>query len=81
MPTRSQSCAGSCGARDLITFFGKLPTTDDSIVLASPGKPSADLADAMSELGIEYRTIGDAYAPRDVEAAFLEGFEVGFAVQ
>jgi len=52
----------------------------DSIVLASPGKPSDDLAEAVQYLDIAYRIIGDAYAPRDVEAAILEGYEAGFHI-
>lgn len=49
----------------------------DSIVIAEPGRPRGELADELAHDGIEVRVIGDAYAPRDVEAAVLEGFETG----
>ena len=49
----------------------------DSIVVASPGRPCDGIAHALSAGGPEVRVVGDAYAPRDVESAVLEGFEVG----
>lgn len=51
----------------------------DTIVLAAPGVPEDGLVATADKLGIARRAIGDAYAPRDVEAAILEGFEAGFA--
>jgi hypothetical protein len=52
----------------------------DSIVLASPGLPRDALAAPLAARGISHRVIGDAYAPRDVEAAILDGFHVGAAL-
>ena len=49
----------------------------DTIVIAEPGRPRGELADLMSQDGFPMHVVGDAYAPRDVEAAILEGFEVG----
>jgi hypothetical protein len=49
----------------------------DSIVVAEPGRPRDGLAAAFSQDGFPVHVIGDAYAPRDVEAAILEGFETG----
>ncbi len=49
----------------------------DSIVVAAPGRPRATLAEALARDPVAVRVVGDAYAPRDVEAAILEGFEVG----
>lgn len=46
----------------------------DTIVVASPGRPRDELADPVRRAGIPCHVIGDAYAPRDVEAAILEGF-------
>ena len=49
----------------------------DRIVVASPGTPDHAFADELAPLAIECHAIGDAYAPRDIEAAILEGFERG----
>jgi hypothetical protein len=49
----------------------------DSIVLGEPGRPNAGLAEQFNEDPFPIHVIGDAYAPRDVEAAILEGFETG----
>ncbi|MCP4380243.1 MAG: FAD-dependent oxidoreductase [Hyphomicrobiales bacterium] len=45
----------------------------DSVVVVAPGRPDERIASVVAEAGIAVRTIGDAYAPRDVEAAILEG--------
>ena len=52
----------------------------DSIVLASAGVPQQAAAADLDARGLPWRAIGDAYAPRDVEAAILEGFELGVAL-
>ncbi len=49
----------------------------DSIVIAEPGRPRGELAELMSQDAWPVHVIGDAYAPRDAEAAILEGFEIG----
>ena len=49
----------------------------DSIVVAAPGRPDETLAAAITARGMAVRTIGDAYAPRDIEAAILEGHLAG----
>jgi hypothetical protein len=36
-------------------------------------------AEALAARRTSTRVIGDAYAPRDVEAAILEGWDVGLA--
>lgn len=51
----------------------------DTIVVAGAGQPHSVMSEALAELGIEARVIGDAYAPRDVEAAILEGWQTGLA--
>ena len=58
------------GREERITDF-------DSIVIAAPGRPNDALASAISSRGIAARTIGDAFAPRDIEAAILEGHMAG----
>ena len=52
----------------------------DTVVLAEPGRPRDALAAALADDGVPVHVIGDAYAPRDVEAAILEGFEIGRAI-
>jgi 2,4-dienoyl-CoA reductase-like NADH-dependent reductase (Old Yellow Enzyme family) len=48
----------------------------DTIVLVTHGTPLADLAEALAGT-VELRRIGDCVAPRDVEAAILDGHRVG----
>jgi NADPH-dependent 2,4-dienoyl-CoA reductase/sulfur reductase-like enzyme len=45
----------------------------DVIVVAAPGQPDDRLAAAIAADGMAVQTIGDAYAPRDIEAAILAG--------
>ena len=52
----------------------------DTIVVASAGRPQSALGDELAGLGVTARVIGDAYAPRDVEAAILDGWEAGLAI-
>ncbi len=49
----------------------------DSIVVAAPGRPHTGLSKGLEAAGIRHVLVGDAYAPRDMEAAILEGFEAG----
>ncbi len=49
----------------------------DHIIMVTPGAPDDGLKVALDGAGITVHAIGDAYAPRDVEAAILEGFELG----
>jgi len=51
----------------------------DTIVLASPGQPRDELAKVAQALGLASTIVGDAYAPRDAEAAILDGFQAGMA--
>jgi thioredoxin reductase len=60
-----------------ITGETTLSRAYDSIVVAAPGLPQTGLCRGLEAAGIAHVLIGDAYAPRDVEAAILEGFEVG----
>jgi 2,4-dienoyl-CoA reductase-like NADH-dependent reductase (Old Yellow Enzyme family) len=52
----------------------------DTIVWADPGLPRDELLGSLSEHVTEVRAIGDAYAPRDIEAAFLDGYEAAITV-
>jgi 2,4-dienoyl-CoA reductase-like NADH-dependent reductase (Old Yellow Enzyme family) len=57
-----------------------LPLRDyDTIVWADPGLPRDNLL-AELEGHCEVRAIGDAYAPRDIEAAFLDGYEAALVL-
>ncbi|MGH2339887.1 FAD-dependent oxidoreductase [Segnochrobactraceae bacterium EtOH-i3] len=68
-----------------VTFrnpFTGLRTEDgpwDTIILAVPGRPRDELVAGIAALGIDCRVIGDAYAPRDTEAAILDGHAAGLA--
>ncbi|EPX81867.1 NAD(P)-binding protein [Salipiger mucosus] len=52
----------------------------DSIVLADPGLPRDTLRAPLEAAGLTVRAIGDCYAPRDIEAAFLDGYEAALAL-
>ena len=52
----------------------------DTIVVASAGRPQSAFGDELLGFGVTARVIGDAYAPRDAEAAILEGWEAGSAI-
>jgi hypothetical protein len=52
----------------------------DSIVVVSPPQPDLTLEPVLLELGIAYRVIGDAVAPRLAAQAFKDGHEAGLAV-
>ncbi|MDQ0390491.1 oxidoreductase [Labrys monachus] len=84
---RFRATAEACGFEGgLVTFlnpFTRITASDgpyDTIVVAAPGLPRDELAGAAKARGIECRVIGDAYAPRDVEAAMLEGHEAGATI-
>lgn len=49
----------------------------DTIIAVNPGLPRDDLVAEVAARGLPCHIIGDAYAPRDVEAAILEGMQVG----
>jgi len=56
------------------------PRSYDTIVLADPGLPRDDLMGPLQgKVGI-LRAVGDAYAPRDIEAAFLDGYEAALTL-
>jgi 2,4-dienoyl-CoA reductase-like NADH-dependent reductase (Old Yellow Enzyme family) len=58
-----------------------LPVRDyDTIVWADPGMPRDGLLAELEGRVGTVRAIGDAYAPRDIEAAFLEGYEAALAL-
>lgn len=52
----------------------------DTIVWADPGIPRDGLLAELEGRVDTVRAIGDAYAPRDIEAAFLEGYEAALAL-
>ncbi|GGG76384.1 oxidoreductase [Salipiger pallidus] len=56
------------------------PIEVDTIVVADPGLPRNELFEPLETAGINVRAIGDAYAPRDIEAAFLDGYEAAIAL-
>lgn len=47
-----------------------------ALVMATPGLPNDELATRLEEAGLPAVTIGDARAPRLLDAAIREGFEV-----
>ncbi|QQA41968.1 FAD-dependent oxidoreductase [Pelagovum pacificum] len=64
---------------NLMTRTETMRLASDTVVAVVPGLPDTHLGSALTEAGISNRTIGDAYAPRDAEAAILEGHEAGLA--
>lgn len=68
------------GQVTLVSPFTRLSrqgATYDTIIYAAPGIPRDDLAEAARRHAIPVRIVGDAYAPRDTEAAILDGFTAG----
>ncbi len=58
-----------------------LPPRDyDTIVWADPGLPRDELLADLEGHVAQVRAIGDAYAPRDIEAAFLDGYEAAITL-
>lgn len=56
------------------------PREYDTIVWADPGLPRDELVAALDGRVALVRAIGDAYAPRDIEAAILDGYEAAIAL-
>jgi 2,4-dienoyl-CoA reductase-like NADH-dependent reductase (Old Yellow Enzyme family) len=52
----------------------------DTLVLCTGHTPVADLADAIEDLALEVRVIGDAASPRTAEEAIYEGLRIGTEV-
>ncbi|MGO9995392.1 MAG: FAD-dependent oxidoreductase [Steroidobacteraceae bacterium] len=52
----------------------------DTLVLCTGHAPVTDLADAIEDLCVDVRIIGDAAAPRTAEEAVYEGFRAGAEV-
>ncbi|MBP1849355.1 NAD(P)-binding protein [Rhizobium halophytocola] len=52
----------------------------DTIVWADPGIPRDGLLAELEGRVGEVRAIGDAYAPRDIEAAFLDGYQAALSL-
>lgn len=52
----------------------------DSLVVVAPPQPDLSIVPVLKELGISYRVVGDAHAPRLGMQAFKEGHEAGLAV-
>lgn len=58
-----------------------LPGRDyDTIVWVDPGHPRDELRDDLEGQVAELHAIGDAYAPRDIEAAFYDGYRAALAI-
>jgi 2,4-dienoyl-CoA reductase-like NADH-dependent reductase (Old Yellow Enzyme family)/thioredoxin reductase len=68
---------GKVQFRNPMTGETMFSQTYDSIVVAAPGRPQTGLSNGLEAAGIRHVLVGDAYAPRDIEAAILEGFEAG----
>ena len=71
------------GEITLLNVFSRqqmAPRRYDTLVLADPGLPRNALFAPIEAAGIPVRAIGDAYAPRDIEAAFLDGYEAALAL-
>lgn len=79
--TRARAFEGGRVTLEHVFTRMTLPARDyDTIVLADPGLPRDELlADLTGRVGT-LRAIGDAYAPRDIEAAFLDGYEAALAL-
>lgn len=52
----------------------------DTIVTVLPGLSDDRLLAGIKTLGLQVDVIGDAYAPRDIEAAILDGFETAMTI-
>lgn len=52
----------------------------DTVVVVCPPNPVTDLVPALEDLGIPYRVVGDALAPRGATHAFKEGHESALAI-
>ncbi len=71
------------GTVELYNVFTRTVTdrrSYDTIVAVLPGLSDDALLADIHAMGVPIDVIGDAYAPRDVEAAILEGFEVAMAL-
>ncbi|PZQ47581.1 MAG: oxidoreductase [Rhodovulum sulfidophilum] len=71
------------GAVDFYNVFTRSVTDRrhyDTIVAVLPGLSEDALLPAIRALGPPVHVIGDAYAPRDIEAAILEGYETAMAL-
>jgi hypothetical protein len=68
---------GQVMLRNPITGERRLSPVYDSIVVAAPGRPRTELAETLRAACMAHQLVGDAYAPRDIEAAILDGFEAG----
>lgn len=69
--------AGEVVFTNLMTRTETVRLAVDSIVAALPGLPCNALTTDLVAMGLAFDVIGDAYAPRDTEAAILEGHEAG----
>lgn len=74
-PTRMEGC--EVVFQNLMTRTETARLAVDTIVAALPGLPDNVLTSTLAALHIPYEVIGDAYAPRDVEAAILDGHHAG----
>jgi 2,4-dienoyl-CoA reductase-like NADH-dependent reductase (Old Yellow Enzyme family)/thioredoxin reductase len=65
--TTRHSFTGTTGRLDAV----------DAVVIAAPAQAEDALAAALRASGFAPHLIGDCYAPRDIEAAILEGHTIG----
>jgi 2,4-dienoyl-CoA reductase-like NADH-dependent reductase (Old Yellow Enzyme family) len=71
------------GTVTFVNPFTRQPNLEgpyDTIIVVHPGVPNDTLVVALRHYEIAHRVIGDAYAPRDAEAAILEGLDVGASI-
>jgi 2,4-dienoyl-CoA reductase-like NADH-dependent reductase (Old Yellow Enzyme family) len=50
------------------------------VVLVLPGRPRAQMFDALRDQGFDVRLVGDAHSPRDMQAAIAEGYATGRSI-
>ncbi|MGA0543132.1 FAD-dependent oxidoreductase [Neotabrizicola sp. VNH66] len=71
------------GAVEFYNIFTRTVTGHgryDTIVAVLPGLAEDSLLPVIRGMGLPVRVIGDAYAPRDIEAAILDGFETAMTL-
>jgi 2,4-dienoyl-CoA reductase-like NADH-dependent reductase (Old Yellow Enzyme family) len=67
------------GAVNLVNLYSQARSqvAADHVVIISGRSPVRDLEDAVRELGIEHRWIGDGLSPLNIGKAIRDGFEAG----
>lgn len=71
---------GTVEFRNILTRTVTEQREFDTVVTAIPGLADDALLPDLEALGVATHVIGDAYAPRDIEAAILEGYTTAMAL-